>query len=486
MRVTLVVVATFVLATLCTAAAVFKDACDIHSASNDSSYVFKTPNPNTLLPPLAETGWLHPTLDEVQRHYDAAKAQCVEFQRTYSVHSPLPHPHPDMKTFGDRGQPLCRGTPQVFVLTGGIVVWPFGPIDDCPTYSKCWFGLLTCGEPNLPRLFKASQKKIVEYWRRVHGRPARQPGPAPLPANLVNHSPPASSIGNTTTTSSVSSSNNTSTSSNNYTSSVDGLRPGPPSPAPNPSTSTSTGTNADTNTSSEAITDATPTDVLPPMRWSIRALRVMMRVVGAELVVPEVNKPSPPPPCAPSLACHSHDTLTTTTTLTTTAHAPHPHPPTLLRERTHVRTSQQRLLRVASAPTTNTTDDVIIAQYTLTLPSPFTRVELRQDSLYVSALLAWDDRDRVAHGLDLQGQIYVGGTETRCRAFGGWTACQLPAYLEACDRQAFVTGVHRSGPLLALGPHFTHTSAFTPNFDRRDAEECDGDGWQREMQDAAR
>jgi hypothetical protein len=32
--------------------------------------------------------------------------------------------------------------------------------------------------------------------------------------------------------------------------------------------------------------------VLPPMRWSIRALRVMMRVVGAELVVPEVSPPS--------------------------------------------------------------------------------------------------------------------------------------------------------------------------------------------------
>jgi hypothetical protein len=38
----------------------------------------------------------------------------------------------------------CRGNKLLHDATG-LLVWPFGPMGECETYSRCWFGLLTCG-----------------------------------------------------------------------------------------------------------------------------------------------------------------------------------------------------------------------------------------------------------------------------------------------------------------------------------------------------
>lgn len=38
----------------------------------------------------------------------------------------------------------CRGN-RLFYATTGLLVWPFGPLMECETHSRCWFGLLTCG-----------------------------------------------------------------------------------------------------------------------------------------------------------------------------------------------------------------------------------------------------------------------------------------------------------------------------------------------------
>lgn len=42
------------------------------------------------------------------------------------------------------GTSTCRGSRLLYDITG-LLVWPFGPIGDCQTHSRCWFGLLTCG-----------------------------------------------------------------------------------------------------------------------------------------------------------------------------------------------------------------------------------------------------------------------------------------------------------------------------------------------------
>ena len=87
-------------------------------------------------------------------------------------------------------------------------------------------------------------------------------------------------------------------------------------------------------------------------------------------------------------------------------------------------------------------DDVIIAQYTLTHPSSDNRLEIRQEALHLSALLDWDMPHREVLGMDVMnaGSIYLGGTETRCRFFGGDTGCRLPQQMKNCVIQSYVTG----------------------------------------------
>ena len=52
----------------------------------------------------------------------------------------------------------CRGNHMLYDTTG-LIVWPFGPIGECETYSRCWFGLLTCGE------FKHDQFQSTFEWK---------------------------------------------------------------------------------------------------------------------------------------------------------------------------------------------------------------------------------------------------------------------------------------------------------------------------------
>ena len=182
----------------------------------------------------------------------------------------------------------------LYELTG-VLVWPFGPIDRCPTYSKCWFGLLTCGEPKVDNLKNLRTEEILKV--------------------LQSHQKDA---------------------------------------------------------------------VLPHMhKWSMRALYVHMRIMGAEIVVPD-----------------------------------------------------QKYVAVESE--TGEFDDVIIAQYSITLPyeKPYT-LELRQDELYPATLYDWTDEQRYLLGMPAAGNIYLGSNEERCRAF---TRCALKNILPECEKQSYVTG----------------------------------------------
>lgn len=47
----------------------------------------------------------------------------------------------------------CRGNAMLYQITG-MLVWPFGPIDQCPTNSECWFGYLVCGNFEKEKVMK--------------------------------------------------------------------------------------------------------------------------------------------------------------------------------------------------------------------------------------------------------------------------------------------------------------------------------------------
>lgn len=63
---------------------------------------------------------------------------------------------------------------QKFLFDFGILFYEFGPLSDCPTYSNCWFGILSCGE------FK---KDSFSRWYRDLSSTVR-----PIPADLESSS----------------------------------------------------------------------------------------------------------------------------------------------------------------------------------------------------------------------------------------------------------------------------------------------------------
>ena len=72
-----------------------------------------------------------------------------------------------MKLFGKLGQPRCRGTPQLFQITKGLLAWPFGPFNSCPTYRKCWFGVLTCGRADLKSMRALIHPRVVNRFKEI-------------------------------------------------------------------------------------------------------------------------------------------------------------------------------------------------------------------------------------------------------------------------------------------------------------------------------
>jgi hypothetical protein len=245
---------------------------------------------------------LYAAKEEIEAAYTLAKQECQHYLSNYTIDtSTLPDYFPNPALFvGPNGQKRCRGTPQLYQITGGILAWPFGPLTGCPTYRKCWYGVLTCGKADMKPMASVLLPRVMKHYKEAKYQ---------------------------------------------------------------------------TNNGS----------MLPPSpRWSTKALRITMRVIGVELVVPE-----------------------------------------------------QRLLTLHSG---NSSDDVIIAQYSLTHPSAQYQLEMRQEYLHLAALWDWDDYHKRVLGIEMVGAVYLGGSETRCRAFQGDTGCHLPFTLEECDKQAFVTG----------------------------------------------
>ena len=80
--------------------------------------------------------------------------------------------------------------------------------------------------------------------------------------------------------------------------------------------------------------------------------------------------------------------------------------------------------------------DVIIAQYTLTVPGT-TSLEIRHHELYPSVLYDWTPMQVEEYGMPVAANIFLGGIEERCKPF---TRCQLKNCCCGCDEKSFVQG----------------------------------------------
>ena len=269
------------------------DPCNIHSSSNSNTT--QATRLRGSLPVRALPGWLHVSDMEMKEWYDRGKAECGAFlaSNATSMKTNFPPPYQESRDIPFQGQSKCRGRDMLYSLSG-IVVWPFGPMGGCATYSNCWFGLLTCGELNKQYLSSIATKPILDVLH-IH-----RPG-----ANLPT-------MGN----------------------------------------------------------------------WSISALRIHLRLLGLEIIVPD-----------------------------------------------------QRLVSVASGSNSGM-DDVLIGQYVITIPDNNYKLEIRLTELYPSSLYPWSKEDIDVYGMEIPGNIYLGGSESRCN--GGH--CRWRNVCCGCDEKSFVAG----------------------------------------------
>ena len=77
--------------------------------------------------------------------YERGLSECKDYLATRPFDGNVrTSPIFNMAKTDSAGATTCRGNRMLHEVTG-LVVWPFGPIRECQTYSRCWFGLLTCG-----------------------------------------------------------------------------------------------------------------------------------------------------------------------------------------------------------------------------------------------------------------------------------------------------------------------------------------------------
>ena len=272
----------------------FRSACDLHTplASNTSNEVLIS---RGSLPQKVQTEWLRTSESDIMDWYKKGQAECEAFlsSNASSLGANYPPPYQEKSEIKYDEQTKCRGRDMLYSLTGALV-WPFGPYENCSTYTRCWFGLLTCGKPKMDSLASLGRTTILE-----------------------------------------------------------------------------------------SLHQSQPQAEVPPMSsWSIRALVIHLRIVGLEIIVPE-----------------------------------------------------QRFMSLATGtPGPNT--DVIIAQYVITLPYKNYKLEMRHVELYPSALYQWSTKDIDLHGMETPGNIYLGGSETRCSA----GVCRHGSTCCGCDEKSYITG----------------------------------------------
>jgi hypothetical protein len=113
----------------------FKKSCDPSQ--------FSMTSPETIIPQVSTKS--RPSNEEILIWYEKGLQECKDASLNKStgflkdkVGPPL------MNVELNRRNNDCRGNAMLYQITG-LMVWPFGPIDQCPINSECWFGYLVCG-----------------------------------------------------------------------------------------------------------------------------------------------------------------------------------------------------------------------------------------------------------------------------------------------------------------------------------------------------
>lgn len=300
----------------------FKSKCDIHNHPNGRE------TPSSLLLSPAASDWLYPSSDEIMKYYKEGKAECEAFIRDpkklqeYLNYTTAPY-YSTTDSIPTTGQRNCRGVKTLYTLTG-MIVWPFGPYQSCPTYSQCWFGLLTCGNFQSEEVYNITSKEMRSW---------------------LSHTRQKSS------SSSFKPQNDSKKSSKNDVT---------PHFLP------------------KSLTIPSDHD----LTWTIRSLLFHIRIIGTEIVSPDL-----------------------------------------------------RYFTLPSQPF-KPPEDVIIAQYVLTIPDTNYQLEVRHYEFYPSLLYSWSSSDIIEkYHLHDVGIMYLGGNEQRCRAWSS-SKCKLSTTCCGCDERS--------------------------------------------------
>ena len=151
--------------------------CDLHEPlpSTSGRESLSLHSPGQILPLAVPHDWFSfNETEEIKNAFVVAKQQCETYLATVksssssSLGRSCPPVFRDTNSIPPGGERRCRGRRMLYELTGAIL-WPFGPTD-CPTYRKCWIGLLSCGSSNkveLSTLEKLVHPIIVKEWQKI-------------------------------------------------------------------------------------------------------------------------------------------------------------------------------------------------------------------------------------------------------------------------------------------------------------------------------
>lgn len=126
----------------------FKKTCNLKE--------FSMTSPETILPQISTKS--RPSDEDILLWYEKGLTECqANYQNKTSGYATEKVGPPLMNRQVNTRNNLCRGNAMLYQTTG-LLVWPFGPIDQCSTNSECWFGFLTCGsfqQDKLTELFNS-------------------------------------------------------------------------------------------------------------------------------------------------------------------------------------------------------------------------------------------------------------------------------------------------------------------------------------------
>lgn len=142
----------------------FKTNCHIHDTTDNNNHSL---SPESVFLQEATSLWLYPSQDEIMKYYEKGYKSCNEFLKQHTFNIDIAPIYTDPNGIDFNGQLKCRGMDTLYSVTG-LIMYPFGPIDSCSTYSKCWHGILSCGTFNADNVMSVSQKAIEHILHKKH------------------------------------------------------------------------------------------------------------------------------------------------------------------------------------------------------------------------------------------------------------------------------------------------------------------------------